>query len=140
MSDSTSAKVANVLKLKDIFREKFGMKKNPDSRDPLTYCGVTNSDIVAKIAVEVEKYFGEATKPAGQGCFFKNLFNPVYKQVGALKKDQTFYMIELEKDIYLYCAFWPWGSDPVKTSVRLGILSPDDKKSEALLKEYSGKF
>ncbi|MGM0598955.1 MAG: hypothetical protein ACQETH_03955 [Candidatus Rifleibacteriota bacterium] len=115
-------KIRATLKLIKIIEEKYKIKPNNDVDDPLLYCGIADSDIIDDLAVEVEKYFGKPYKPAGQGAFFKNFFDSFIKEVGGTRKEQTLYQLKIDEGIYMYCAFWPWGSNPVKTSVRIGLV------------------
>jgi hypothetical protein len=115
-------KIRDTLKVIKIIEKKYKIKPNNDVDEPLLYCGVADSDILAQLAAEVEKYFDKPYKPAGQGAFFKNFFDSFIKEVGGVRKEQTLYRLAIDEGVFMYCAFWPWGSDPVKTSVRIGLV------------------
>ncbi|MBN1292033.1 MAG: hypothetical protein JXB48_09370 [Candidatus Latescibacteria bacterium] len=93
-----------------------------DSRDPQVFAGVVYSDILEKITPLVEKYFGPASKPAGKSAFITNLTDRFAKAIGGIRKEQTVFRKNVSSTLDLYCAFWPWGSNPVKTTVRIGVL------------------
>ena len=128
------------LKIIDLIEDKFKIKPNNDVDDPLLYCGVANSDIIEELAVEIEKSFGPAYKPAGEGAFFKNFFDRFVREVGGARKEQTLYRIVIDDMTCLYCAFWPWGSNPVKTSVRIGLVCYGADEREVFAKELKGEF
>lgn len=112
-----------------------------DAGDPLLYSGVVGSDVIAEITPTVEKYFGRAFKPAGQGAFLKNIIDGFTKDIGGIRKEQTVFRKQVSASLNLYCAFWPWGSDPIKTTVRIGVLCDLDEASEkdisVILKKHS---
>lgn len=128
------------LQIIDLIEDKFKIKPNNDVDDPLLYCGVANSDIMSELAVEIEKVFGPAYKPAGEGAFFKNFFDKFVREVGGARKEQTLYRISIDESTCLYCAFWPWGSNPIKTSVRIGLVCYGADEREAYVRELKGKF
>jgi hypothetical protein len=128
------------LQIIDLIEDKFKIKPNNDVDDPLLYCGVANSDIMNELAVEIEKVFGSAYKPAGEGAFFKNFFDKFVREVGGARKEQTLYRISIDESTCLYCAFWPWGSNPIKTSVRIGLVCYGADEREAYVRELKGKF
>ncbi|MEW6712147.1 MAG: hypothetical protein AB1403_20170 [Candidatus Riflebacteria bacterium] len=128
------------LKIIDLIEDRFKIKPNNDVDDPLLYCGVANSNIIEELAVEVEKVFGPPYKPAGEGAFFKNFFDKFVREVGGARKDQTLYRLVVDDVTCLYCAFWPWGSNPVKTSVRIGLVCYGADEREMYAKELKGEF
>ena len=107
-----------------VIRElKSGFKLEPsDSRDPLVFAGVVDSGIIQEITPLVEKYFGRAYKPAGKSAFICNLTDRFAKEIGGFRKEQTVFRKNITPTLDLYCAFWPWGSNPVRTTVRIGVL------------------
>ena len=128
------------LELIDLIESKFKIKPNNDVDDPLLYCGVADSNIIAQLSEDVEKYFGKPYKPAGEGAFFKNFFDKFMREVGGARKEQTLYRREISESIVLYCAFWPWGSNPVKTSVRIGLLCYGADERDFFTRELKGAF
>jgi hypothetical protein len=133
-------RVREIMALKNELQNQFGVKRNPDCEDPLVYGGVVESDVIARITPVVEKYFGPAYKPAGQTAYLGNWFDSFIKAVGGVRPEQTLYRVKLEPGIDLYCAFWPWGSNPIKTSVRLGLLCDDTDREEKLGKALRDCF
>ena len=107
-----------------VIRElKSGFDLEPsDSRDPLVFAGVVDSDIIEEITPLVEKYFGRAYKPAGKSAFLINMTDRFAKAIGGIRKEQTVFRKNVTPTLDLYCAFWPWGSNPVRTTVRIGVL------------------
>jgi hypothetical protein len=138
--NNSVAKIKEILKVIDIIEDKFNIKPNYDIDDPLLYCGVADSDILEKLAEEVEKYFGKAYKPAGEGAFFKNFFDKFVREVGGTRKDQTLYRIDIDSMTCMYCAFWPWGTNPVKTSVRIGVVCFGADERDFYSRELKGEF
>ena len=140
MASDIRQQVGKVMGLQKELRKKFGVLRNPDCDTPLLYGGVAESNLLEKITPLVEGYFGKPYKSAGEGSFFKNLFDGFVKQVGGVRKEQTLYRLDLTDSVRLYCAFWPWGSDPVKTTVRIGLFSTDEAEEELLAKELADLF
>ena len=103
------------------------------------YCGVAKSNLISEITPIVEEYFGKPYKTAGNSAFFMNMFDKFIKKVGGIRSEQTLYRKDITDKVILYCAFWPWGTEPIKTSVRIGLICYDKKEEEELtgyLKSY----
>jgi hypothetical protein len=132
--------IRKTLELISAIEKNFKIKPNNDVDDPLLYCGVADSNIIDTLTVEVEKHFGKAYKPAGEGAFFKNYFDRFVKEVGGARKDQTLFKKDIAEGIVMYCAFWPWGSNPVKTSVRIGLLCYGADERDFFARELKGEF
>lgn len=81
--------IRKTLKLIDVIEKKYNIKPNNDVDEPLLYCGVADTDLISRLAVEVEEYFGKTYKPAGEGAFFKNFFDKFVREVGGTRKEQT---------------------------------------------------
>ncbi|MDD2997540.1 MAG: hypothetical protein EOM80_10255 [Erysipelotrichia bacterium] len=132
--------IRKILGLIDLIEGQYKIKPNHDVDDPLLYCGVADSNIISQLNVEVEKYFGKAYKPAGEGAFFKNFFDRFIREVGGARKEQTLFKKDISGQVCMYCAFWPWGSNPVKTSVRLGLLCYGADERDFFTKKLKGEF
>ncbi len=137
---SSLEKIRKTLKVIDLIEDKFKIKPNNDVEDPLLYCGVADSNILQELAVEIEKYFSKPYKPAGEGAFFKNFFDRFMREVGGARKDQTLYRLDIDDITCMYCAFWPWGTNPVKTSIRIGLVCFGADEREKYEKELQGEF
>ena len=129
----------NLTLINDI-KEKYGLEKNLDSCGPLLYTAIASPDHIEGLSHLVEKYFGPPHKPAGESAFFKNLFNGFARSVGGMNKNQTYYRRDISHDMTLYCAFWPWGSNPEKISVRIELLYNGKGSLEYLEEELSESF
>jgi len=112
--DSTLSVISELMSGFDI--------KPSDSRDPLVFAGVVQSDMLDEITTVVESYFGKAYKPAGKSAFFRNYTDQFVRDIGGIRKEQTVFRKAITDTLDCYCAFWPWGSDPVNTTVRIGVL------------------
>ena len=121
-------------------KSQFGITRNRDSCGELLYTGVAQSDVIDELSKEVAKFFGEPYKAKGDGAFWANWFDSFVKSVGGIENDQTLYRKEVSSTVTMYCAFWPWGSNPVKTSVRIGVLCNDDNERSRLMKDLKGAF
>ncbi len=132
--------IRKILELIEIIENKYKIKPNNDVDDPLLYCGVADSNIISQLSEEVEKFFGKPYKPAGEGAFFKNFFDKFIREVGGARKDQTLFKKEITESVIMYCAFWPWGSNPVKTSVRIGLLCYGADERDYFTRELKGEF
>lgn len=132
--------IRETLKVIEVLEKKFNLKPNNDVDEPLLYCGVAKTDIVKEIEKEVSKYFGEPYKPAGESAFFKNFFDRFIKHVGGARKDQTLFRKDIDEHACMYCAFWPWGTKPVKTSVRIGLVCYGADERDIYQKELKGDF
>jgi hypothetical protein len=129
--------IRKTLTLIDVIEKKYGIKPNNDVEEPLLYCGVANSDLIAKLSAE---FFGKPYKAAGKGAFFMNFFDRFVREVGGARKEQTLYRKEFGDQICMYCAFWPWGSQPVKTSVRIGLVCYGADERDFFVRELKGEF
>ncbi|MBT3178869.1 hypothetical protein [Desulfobacula sp.] len=114
--------------------------KPPDSKDPLLYTGVVEADVIEQITPIVEKYYGRPFKPAGKSALLKNLTDGFSKAIGGMRKDQTVFRKDISKSLYLYCAFWPWGSNPVNTTVRIGVLTTGSEEPGKEIYSIMGKY
>ena len=128
------------LKLIGKLEKEFGLKPNTDIDDPMLYCGVAQSNLIEQLTPLVEEYFGSAYKPAGETAFFKNLFDKFIKAVGGGRKEQTLFKKDIDEGVVLYCAFWPWGTQPVKTSVRIGLVCYSEEVEAEYTKYLKGYF
>ncbi len=111
-----------------------------DSGDPLLFTGVVESDVIGQITPTVEKYFGGPFKPCGQSALVKNLMDGFSKAIGGMRKEQTVFRKNVSESLDLYCAFWPWGSNPVKTTVRIGVLTSGIEGIEKDLYSVMNKY
>ncbi len=132
--------IREYLVLIDDLKNHHGLEINKDSCGPLLFTAIASSDQIVSLSPLVEKYFGPPHKSAGQSAFFKNLFDSFALSIGGMKKDQTFFRKDISHDLILYCAFWPWGSNPNKTSVRIELLYNGKGTPEALENELAGSF
>ncbi len=132
--------IKETLKLIGELKTQFGIKRNADCDDPLMYAGVANSDVIANITPLVEKYFGKAYKPAGETAYLKNFFDGFVKNVGGARSDQTLFRKDISPVLTMYCAFWPWGSNPVNTSIRIGLLCETEEQEDEVVKLLKGCF
>lgn len=137
--EETINQIKKSLKIINDLTAKFGLVPNPDGCDTLLYTGVAESDILPGLTPVVETYFGLPYKPAGESAFLKNWFDSFVESVGGIRTEQTLYRREISADIALYCAFWPWSSNPIKTSVRIGLICPPDQE-DVLGRALEGYF
>ncbi len=133
--------IKQTLKLISVLEKNFSVKpNNSNNDDPTLYIGVAQSDIVEALTPEVEKYFEKPYKKAGDSAFWGNLFDNFIKSVGGINKDQTLYKKQIDDGVFLYCAFWPWGTAPVKTSIRIGLMCSSRELDEQYARELKGYF
>ena len=132
--------IRDTLKLINRLEEKHKIVPNSDNDEPLLYCGVIKSDNIPNIESEVEFFFGKPYKSAGEGAMLKNFFDKFVKEVGGARKEQTLYRKDINPQVCMYCAFWPWGSRPVSTSVRIGLVCFGADERAAYTKELDGEF
>lgn len=129
------------LKLIGRLEKKYSVvPNNSDNSDPTLYVGVAETLNMAELTKEVEGIFDEPYKKAGDSAFFKNLFDSFVKSVGGVRKEQTLYRKRVTEGVFLYCAFWPWGSKPEKTSIRIGLICATQELDECYAKELKGYF
>lgn len=118
--------------------ERTRLQLNRDTRDPLLVTGVTTAERIESVGRIVQSRMGAPYKPAGQSAFWKNLFDSFVKAVGGVHSDQTLFKLDLGPDVSLYCAFWPWASDPGRVSVRLGIWTARPDLRDRLVASLTG--
>lgn len=135
-----SQKIREIMTLVPELKEKFNLERNSDGCDTLLFTGVAKSNIIADLTPLVELKFGKPYKPAGESALLKNWFDAFVKDVGGVRYEQTLFRLDLGDKIGIYCAFWPWGSDPERTSVRIGVLCPDDEAESQLDREVGKLF
>ena len=128
------------LKIISELHEKFPLEKNEDSCGSLCFTFVALSEITDRMKPVVQQYFGLPYKDAGEGAFFKNLFDKFARAVGGMGKDQTIYRKDISNDLTLCCAFWPWGGNPAKTSIRIELLVARSAESDAVAEALKGCF
>lgn len=133
-------KIKNALKIIKEIEEKYQIKKNLDVVECLMYCGVAHSNIIETLSVDVQEYFSTPYKSAGKGCFFANYFDKFLRAVGGIRKEQTLYRLPVSETTFLYCAFWPWGSNPTKTSIRIGLICYNKSDYKTFAKSLKKSF
>lgn len=138
MSDQLH-KVEETMGLIAELKESFGIQPSKND-DPLLYTSVVQGNVVQQISPVVEEYFGKPYKKAGQSAFMKNLTDEFAKTLGGMRKEQTFFRKDVSEAVQLYCAFWPWGTDPEKTTVRIGILTDGNDEFDHEAKEIMKKY
>ncbi|NLI79704.1 MAG: hypothetical protein GX442_25080 [Candidatus Riflebacteria bacterium] len=138
--DEREKAIREALKVIPEMKTRFGVKRNAQENDPLMFVGVTETAAIKDVAPLVEQYFGKAYKPPGETAFLMNLFDHFVKEVGGVRREQTLFRKEIGKGLNLFCAFWPWASDPTKTSVRIGLLCAEEDEERALAKTLKDAF
>lgn len=133
-------KIKDALQLIDELKRQFAVRRHPDGCGSLLYTGVAESNVIEKLTPVVEKRFGSAYKPAGQSALLKNWFDGFVKGVGGIRRDQTLFRLDIMPELILFCAFWPWGSEPVKTSIRIGLLCSDEDLEKKMESALQGAF
>lgn len=103
-----------------------------DTHNVLLRTTVVPSDRVPQLLPVVTELMGPAVKPAGTSAMWKNWFDPFFKAVGGSEKQQRLFRRDLADRLSLYVAFWPWASDPTRTSLRIGVACWDDARRQAL--------
>jgi len=121
-------------------KAQFKIAKNSQDCDPTLFVGVTDSDMIDPMSAVIEKFFGAAYKPRGQSAFWKNWFDSFVKNCGGCKSDQVLFRKNIEPEMDLFIALWPWGSNPIKTSVRIGLICANPEDEEELGKNLKGVF
>ncbi|MDD3001509.1 MAG: hypothetical protein PHF29_07130 [Candidatus Riflebacteria bacterium] len=133
-------KIKNALKIIGNIEEKYKIKRNADVDVPLLYCGVAQSNIIKDLSEDVKAYFSDPYKPAGKSAFLKNFFDKFMREVGGARVEQTLYRLQISEKIFLYCAFWPWGSNPVKTSIRIGLICYEQADTDYFSEKLKDEF
>lgn len=100
---------------------KADLKLNADKRNVLVQSTVIPSDRVPKLIPVVTELMGAPIKPAGESAIWKNWVDPFFKAVGGCERQQSLWSKPIEAKSALYLAFWPWASEPTRTSLRAGI-------------------
>jgi len=118
--------------------KRASLKLTTDQRNALLCTTVVPSDRVASLLDVVAGLMGPAVKPAGKSAWLKNWFDPFYRSVGGIQREQTLFRRELAAGLSIYCAFWPWASDPKRTSIRVGV-SCDDARRKALTERIAAR-
>src|SRR2546423_270076 len=112
--------------------KRASLEMQPDRRNVLMRTTVVPTDKVPRVLDVVAELLGPAVKPAGKSAWWKNWVDPFYRSVGGIQREQTLFRRELCAGLSLYCAFWPWASDPKRVSIRVGISCGDEARRKAL--------
>lgn len=134
------AVIRQTLPLIGELKSQFAIETNTRNQDPLLYVGVVDSSQLDSLASQVENYFGVPYKAAGQAAFFRNLFDSFARAMGGMGKDQTFFVKKVDLGMTLFCAFWPWETNPAKTSVRIGLLCGVGEEKQGMIAALGGAF
>ena len=124
--------LAELGKVVGELRERGPLDLRRDKRDPLLHTTVVGTPRVADLTAIVANVLGQPYKPAGKGAFFMSWFDPFVKAVGGVERQQTLFRRDLVPGLSLYCAFWPWASEPGRTSIRIGLACLDAKRAKSL--------
>jgi hypothetical protein len=134
-------KVKDISVLIDTLKQTHGVRKNNiTDPSPLLFTGVIDSEKIGDITPVVKINFGEPFKAAGEKAFMKNLFNSFARSIGGMQVDQTVFRKEIGPGLTLFCSFWPWASNPDKTSVRLGLLCKNANQEIIMADQLSAYF
>lgn len=90
----------------------------------LLYVTVLPSGTLSQLEALLMEHLGAAYKPRGRTAIFKNFFDRFVQGVGGIQRNQGLFRRDFGTDISLYAAIWPWASDPMKVSLRVGIYCP----------------
>lgn len=126
------AALGELSRLVNDLRTRGGVDLRPDRRSPLIYSTVVGVERVDTLSKLVSELLGPPFKPAGEGAFFMNWFDPFVKSVGGIERAQTLYRRDLQAPFALYVAFWPWASEPTRCSLRAGLSCLDAPRRDAL--------
>jgi hypothetical protein len=132
--------IPQILQVVGELKANFGVKPNLEACGPLLFVGVTDASAIETLSPLVERHFGEPYKPAGRGAFLKNLTDAFVKKVGGIRKEQTLYCREVSPTVSLYCTFWPWGSNPQKVSIRIGLVCESAEEQARLQQSLQAFF
>lgn len=67
------------------------------------------------------KHLGHPLKKAGKNVRFTGEVQKIVDSIGGLRAEQTFYYSDKEEATY-YAALWPWASDPLRITLKAGII------------------
>lgn len=132
--------VERTLAMIALLRQQHGVENHPDAMAPLLYVGIAKAEHLDAIFTEISKIFGPPYKPSGSIAFWLNLFNPFVRAIGGSKYDQTLFRKDLAPGLSLFCALWPWGSDPSRTSVRIGLYCESETDMTAWQASHGHRF
>ena len=81
---------------------------------------VQSKDLDALTAV-LTKHLGHPIKKAGKGAEFTGEVRKIADSLGGIRAEQTFYYSDKDEAVY-YAALWPWASDPLRITLKAGII------------------
>ncbi len=125
--DNITGDIREALPLIQEMVNQFGVDENTKGGHTAMFVGVIGSEKIGDLLPEVARYLGPPYKAAGEGVFFKNLFDSFAKSFGGMRKEQIYFRKELAEGVVLFCAFWPWATNPPKTSIRVGFFGLEGK-------------
>lgn len=118
----------------------FGVQRNVAACNPLLFVGVTDAQTLERLHPVVEQHFGPPMKRAGGETFTDKPSEGFVRAIGGVRLDQTLFLSNVVEGHSVYCVFWPWGSNPLRVSIRVGVIAGDDGTAAALAEQLQPVF
>jgi hypothetical protein len=94
------------------------VRSTPDTDE--YFEAVFMSKDLEKMTLMLKEGLGEPIKPAGKDVRFAKDMQKIVDLIGGLRREQSFY-VKSGSDKHTYAALWPWQSDPLKITLKIGI-------------------
>ena len=101
-------------------KAKIPMELRPTSREEYIEAVVEKKNLEALTEFLVAKLGHPLKKPGKRVAFIGNPQKAV-DSIGGIRDEQTFYYCEKDEGIY-YAALWPWQSDPLRITLKAGVI------------------
>ena len=109
------------MKLVEEIKEALELKIRTSPSDDNEYFeAVFQSKDVDTLSALLRKNIGEPLKLPGKGAKVPGYINRLVKNIGTIRREQSFYLKRDENGEYVYVMLWPWQSDPSKITLKIG--------------------
>ena len=108
--------VIDALRLKMKFVE---LRAGPPSQDYLE--AVLNRGDLPMCCELLVGVFGPPLKVFGEAAMLESSIESVVASVGGIRTEQCLFLQSIEGARAAYAALWPWASDPMRVTLKVGI-------------------
>jgi len=111
-----------ILDIITSIRSSFKLEERP-SPEPEKYFEAVIQRTELKRCVDLlETNLGSPVKPFDQDLKLDKGIQKIADDLGGIWKDQCLFLKQNESQEFIFAAFWPWGSDPERITLKLGLV------------------
>jgi hypothetical protein len=102
-------------------KSKLQLEVRPNSREGEYLEAVVKTNDLEALNAILVKHLGHPVKKGGKHAELTGEAGKVAGMIGGIRTEQTFYCSDKDDAVY-YAALWPWASDPLRITLKAGIL------------------